>query len=160
MPSANSAHIRVRADRHGLIGRSDASDLSPGGCTLRALRRCGNQRISGGPDDRGWCVATETDFSRAYSHPTHNDDYVRICAGSQRVDIIQGSTHREGRPCIPTRNTDDHVVQLITVTAEAKGPPTPGTRYSSLMCRTGQFTEAWFHVDDQYALDEFWNSLE
>jgi uncharacterized protein len=76
-----------------------------------------------------------------------------------KVDTLLdgGSLHRELHDAL---GTDDHVVQLITVTAEAKGRSHTWNAVFVTHVRDGQFTEAWFHVDDQYALDEFWNSLE
>jgi uncharacterized protein len=55
--------------------------------------------------------------------------------------------------------TDDHSVQLLTITADAQGHTHSWNAVIVMHVRGQQFTEAWFHVDDQYALDEFLKSL-
>ena len=55
--------------------------------------------------------------------------------------------------------TDDHSVQLVRVSAEAKGRSHTWNAVIVMHVRRGQFTEAWFHFGDQYALDEFLSSL-
>jgi len=55
--------------------------------------------------------------------------------------------------------SDDHAVQLLEVSAEV------GDRHHSWRAtaiyhvRDGRFVEAWIHLDDQYALDDFLNEL-
>ena len=55
--------------------------------------------------------------------------------------------------------TDDHAVQLLRVSASAKGRSHSWNAVAVLHVREGRFSECWIHVDDQYALDEFLNSL-
>jgi ketosteroid isomerase-like protein len=55
--------------------------------------------------------------------------------------------------------TDDHAVQLLRVTAEAKSRSHTWDAVIVMHVRDGRFTEAWFHFGDQYALDEFLTSL-
>jgi hypothetical protein len=55
--------------------------------------------------------------------------------------------------------TDDHAVQLLHVTASAGGRSHSWNAVAVLHVRDGKFSECWIHVDDQYALDEFLNSL-
>jgi ketosteroid isomerase-like protein len=55
--------------------------------------------------------------------------------------------------------TDDHAVQLLRVTASARGRSHSWNAVAVLHVREGRFSECWIHVDDQYALDEFLNSL-
>jgi ketosteroid isomerase-like protein len=55
--------------------------------------------------------------------------------------------------------TDDHAVQLLRVTASAQGRSHSWNAVAVLHVRDGKFSECWLHVDDQYALDEFLNSL-
>lgn len=55
--------------------------------------------------------------------------------------------------------TDDHSVQLLRVTAQAQGRSHTWDAVIVMHVRDGMFCEAWFHVDDQYALDEFLTSL-
>ena len=55
--------------------------------------------------------------------------------------------------------TDDHAVQLLRVTAAARGRSHSWNAVAVLHVRNGKFSECWIHVDDQYALDAFLNSL-
>lgn len=55
--------------------------------------------------------------------------------------------------------TDDHAVQLLRVTASARGRSHSWNAVAVLHVRDGKFSECWIHVDDQYALDDFLNSL-
>lgn len=55
--------------------------------------------------------------------------------------------------------TDDHAVQLLRVTASARGRSHSWNAVAVLHVRNGRFTECWIHVDDQYVLDDFLNSL-
>lgn len=55
--------------------------------------------------------------------------------------------------------TDDHAVQLLRVTASAGGRSHSWNAAVVLHVRDGKFSECWIHVDDQYALDDFLNSL-
>ena len=54
---------------------------------------------------------------------------------------------------------DDHAVQLLTVTAQAKGRSHSWQAVIVMHVRDGRISEAWIHIGDQYALDEFLNSL-
>ena len=55
--------------------------------------------------------------------------------------------------------SDDHAVQLLRVSASAQGRSHSWNAVAVLHVRDGRFSECWIHVDDQYALDEFLNSL-
>jgi ketosteroid isomerase-like protein len=55
--------------------------------------------------------------------------------------------------------TDDHAVQLLHVNASARGRSHSWNAVAVLHVRDGRFSECWIHVDDQYALDGFLNSL-
>jgi ketosteroid isomerase-like protein len=55
--------------------------------------------------------------------------------------------------------SDDHAVQLLRVSASAQGRSHSWHAVAVLHVRDGRFCECWIHVDDQYALDEFLNSL-
>lgn len=55
--------------------------------------------------------------------------------------------------------TDDHSVQLLTITADVRGRTHTWNAAIVMHVRGEQFTEAWFHVDDQYALDEYLTAL-
>ena len=55
--------------------------------------------------------------------------------------------------------TDDHAVQLLRVTASAGGRSHSWNAVAVMHVIDGKFSEVWLHVDDQYALDDFLNSL-
>lgn len=55
--------------------------------------------------------------------------------------------------------TDDHAVQLLRVTAHVGERSYSWNAVAVLHVRDGKFSECWIHVDDQYALDDFLNSL-
>ncbi len=55
--------------------------------------------------------------------------------------------------------TDDHAVQLLNVTASVGGRSHSWKAVAVMHVRDGKFCEVWLHVDDQYALDDFLNSL-
>lgn len=55
--------------------------------------------------------------------------------------------------------TDDHAVQLLRVTASVGGRSHSWNAVAVMHVRDGRFSEAWLHVDDQHALDDFLNSL-
>lgn len=55
--------------------------------------------------------------------------------------------------------TDDHAVQLLRVTGEVEGRSHTWQAVVVMHVQNEQFTEAWFHFGDQYALDEYLNSL-
>lgn len=54
--------------------------------------------------------------------------------------------------------TDDHAVQLLRVTASVGGDSHSWRAVVVYHVRNEKFVEAWIHVDDQYALDDFLNS--
>ena len=55
--------------------------------------------------------------------------------------------------------TDDHAVQLLSVTASVAGRSHSWNAVAVMHVPDGKFSEVWLHVDDQYALDDFLNSL-
>lgn len=55
--------------------------------------------------------------------------------------------------------TDNHAVQLLKVTASVGGRSHSWNAVAVMHVRDGKFSEVWLHVDDQYALDDFLNSL-
>jgi uncharacterized protein len=55
--------------------------------------------------------------------------------------------------------TDDHAVQLLRVTASVGERSHSWNAVAVMHVRDGKFSEAWLHVDDQYGLDDFLNSL-
>jgi ketosteroid isomerase-like protein len=80
------------------------------------------------------------------------DDFLEKMGGL----LDGGSLTRELHDAL---GTDEHAVQLLRVTAEAKGRSHIWRAVIVMHVRDGRFSEAWFHFDDQYALDEFLTSL-
>jgi ketosteroid isomerase-like protein len=72
--------------------------------------------------------------------------------------LFQGGTVK--RRLHDALGTDDHAVQLLAVEAQAKGRSHSWNAVIVMHVRKGKFSEAWFHFDDQHALDEFLTSLE
>jgi ketosteroid isomerase-like protein len=55
--------------------------------------------------------------------------------------------------------TDNHAVQLLNITASVGGRSHSWNAVAVMHVRDDKFSEIWLHVDDQYALDDFLNSL-
>jgi ketosteroid isomerase-like protein len=72
-------------------------------------------------------------------------------------ELFEGGTVR--RELHDALGSDDHSIQLLRVTAEAKGRSHVWEAAIVMHVRDGLFTEAWFHFGDQYSLDEFLTSL-
>ncbi|MDQ3955826.1 MAG: nuclear transport factor 2 family protein [Actinomycetota bacterium] len=86
----------------------------------------------------------------AGSHPVEE-----FLAKFQAV-LKDGTLRRELHDAL---GTDDHAVQLLSVTASAGGHSHSWNAVAVIHVRNGKFSEVWLHVDDQYALDDFLNSL-
>jgi ketosteroid isomerase-like protein len=54
---------------------------------------------------------------------------------------------------------DQHAIQLVTVTANAKGKTHTWHSVAVLHTSGGKISEAWIHFQDQHAVDAFLNSL-
>ncbi len=72
-------------------------------------------------------------------------------------ELFEGGTVQ--RELHDALGTEDHSVQLLRVTAEVEGRSHTWNAAIVMHVLDGKFTEAWFHVSDQYALDEYLNSL-
>ena len=55
--------------------------------------------------------------------------------------------------------SDDHAVQVLEMTASVGGRSHTWYAIASMHVQEGQLSEVWVYVDDQYALDDFFNSL-
>jgi uncharacterized protein len=86
-------------------------------------------------------------------------------AGSYAVQVFldkfqsvlkDGTLRRELHDAL---GTDDHAVQLLSVTASVGGRSHSWNAVAVMHVRDGKFSEVWLHVDDQYALDDYLNSL-
>jgi ketosteroid isomerase-like protein len=86
----------------------------------------------------------------AGSHPVQE-----FLARFQTV-LQDGSLRRELHDAL---GTNDHAVQLLNVTASVGGRSHSWNAVAVMHVRDGKFSEVWLHVDDQYALDNFLNSL-
>lgn len=71
-------------------------------------------------------------------------------------NVFQGGTLT--RELHDALGTDEHAVQLVRVTASVGEHSHSWRAVVVYHVRDGKFSEAWIHVDDQYALDEFLNS--
>jgi ketosteroid isomerase-like protein len=72
-------------------------------------------------------------------------------------ELFEGGTIQ--RELHDALGTDDHAVQLLRVVGEARGRSHTWNAVVVMHVRDSQFTEAWFHFGDQYALDEYLTSL-
>ncbi|MDQ3962653.1 MAG: nuclear transport factor 2 family protein [Actinomycetota bacterium] len=81
------------------------------------------------------------------------DDFV---ARAERLFGEGGALKRELHDAF---GSDDHAAQLLQVTAEVGGRSHSWRAVCVMHVRESKFSEAWLHVDDQYALDDFLNSL-
>lgn len=76
-----------------------------------------------------------------------------------RFEALLGDDGSLTRELHDALGSDDHAVQLLGVTASARGRSHTWNAVAVLHVRDGRFSECWIHVDDQYALDDFLNSL-
>ena len=81
------------------------------------------------------------------------DDFVAKFRALMGVD---GTVTRELHDAL---GSDDHAIQPLTVTANARGKSHTWHAAVIMHTRGGKISDAWIHVDDQYALDDFLNSL-
>jgi uncharacterized protein len=76
---------------------------------------------------------------------------------SRLEEVFKGATIT--RELHDALGTDDHAVQLLRVTATSGGRSYTWRAVWVMNVRNGQFSEAWAHFDDQYALDSFLSAL-
>ena len=76
-----------------------------------------------------------------------------------KVGSLIGKDGKVTRELHDALGNDDHAVQLLRVTARASGREHSWNGVIVLHIRGGKIAEAWVHVADQYALDEFLTSL-
>ena len=123
-----------------------------------ALARREMDLIQAGDED-GVAALYSSDFVLHY--PGRNPlagTYTDVGQFLERLgELFEGGTVR--RELHDALGTDDHAVQLLQVTAEAKGRAHTWRAVIVMHVRDGRFTEAWFHFGDQYSLDEYLNSL-
>jgi ketosteroid isomerase-like protein len=86
----------------------------------------------------------------AGSHPVQD-----FLAKFQAV-LKDGTLKRELHDAL---GTDNHAVQLLNVTASVGEHSHSWKAVAVMHVRDGKFSEVRLHVDDQYALDDFLNSL-
>jgi ketosteroid isomerase-like protein len=86
-------------------------------------------------------------------------------AGSHGVDEFRSrfqALFKEGaltRELHDASGSDDHAVQILELTASVGGRSHTWYTIASMHVQEGQFSEIWLYVDDQYALDDFLNSM-
>jgi uncharacterized protein len=76
---------------------------------------------------------------------------------SRLEEVFNGATIT--RELHDALGTDDHAVQLLRVTATSGGRSHTWRAVWVMNVRNGQFSEAWAHFDDEYALDSFLSAL-
>ncbi len=111
-------------------------------------------------DDEGVAALYAADFTLHYPGRsplagTYTDVEEFLARLAQLFD--GGSIERDLHDAL---GTNDHSIQLLTVTGEARGRTHTWKAVIVMHVRDMQFTEAWFHFDDQYALDAFLTSLD
>lgn len=110
-------------------------------------------------DEVGVAALYASDFVLHY--PGRNPlagTYTDVGQFLDRLDrLFEGGTVQ--RELHDALGTDDHAVQLLRVTAEAKRRLHTWDAVIVMHVRDEQFTEAWFHFRDQYALDEYLTAL-
>jgi ketosteroid isomerase-like protein len=76
-----------------------------------------------------------------------------------KIEPLMGEGGTITRELHDAFGTDEHAVQLLSVTANAKGKTHSWEATVVMHTRDGKISEAWIHIGDQYALDDFLNSL-
>jgi ketosteroid isomerase-like protein len=76
-----------------------------------------------------------------------------------KVQPLMGDDGAVARELHDAFGSDDHAVQLLTVTANAKGRSHTWDAVVVMHVRDGRISEAWVSVRDQHALDAFLDSL-
>jgi hypothetical protein len=78
----------------------------------------------------------------------------------ERIGSLLGDDGTVTRELHDAFGSDEHAVQLLNVTANAKGRTHSWQAAVVYHVRDGRFSEAWISVRDQYALDGFLNALQ
>ena len=86
-------------------------------------------------------------------------DHRDLDAFLERFESLLGEDGTITRELHDVLGSDSHAVQLLTVTANARGNTHTWQAAVVLHIREGKISEAWIQVADQYALDEFLNWL-
>jgi hypothetical protein len=87
-------------------------------------------------------------------------DHRSLPAFLEKIRPLMGEDGTVKRELHDAFGSDDHAVQLLTVTANAKGRSHTWEAAVVMHVRDGKISEAWISIRDQYALDEFLNSLQ
>jgi len=86
-------------------------------------------------------------------------DHVGYTVFLEKVAALVGDGATITRELHDAFGSDDHAVQLLTVSATAKGRSCTWQATATFHVRDGRFSECWISIHDQHALDEFLNSL-
>ena len=100
-------------------------------------------------DDVTWHFAGRHPFSGDY---TGKDTVQEVW--SKRRKLTGGTLTYEVHDVLAN---DDHVVSLLSNTAERDGRSLEWKSVSVYHMKDGQIVEAWDHNEDQHAVDEFWS---
>ena len=121
-----------------------------------ALARREMDLIAAGDEGLGDIYAPDLVIHYPGKNPLSGTHPVEDFLAKFQVLLGNGSLTRELHDAL---GSDNHAVQLLRVTASARGRSHSWNAIAVLHVRDGRFSECWIHVDDQYALDDFLNSL-
>lgn len=76
-----------------------------------------------------------------------------------KIEPLMGEGSSVQRELHDAFGSDEHAVQMLVVTANAKGRSHTWHATVAMHVRDGRIAEAWIQIQDQYALDGFLNSL-
>ena len=76
-----------------------------------------------------------------------------------KIQPLMGEDGTVTRELHDAFGSDDHAVQLLTVTGNARGKTHTWQAAVVMHTRDGKVSEVWIQIGDQYALDGFLNSL-
>lgn len=95
-------------------------------------------------------------------YPGHNPlsgEHRSLEAFLEKARGLMGEDGSVARELHDAFGSDEHAIQLLTVTANARGLSHTWQASVVMHVRGGKISEAWIMVGDQQALDDFWNSL-
>lgn len=111
-------------------------------------------------DDEGAAALYADDLVLHY--PGRNPlsgDYRDVEEFLERFGALLGEDGTLTRELHDALGSDDHAVQLLNVTASARGLTHSWRAVIVNHTRDGKISETWIHVSDQYSLDGFLNAL-
>lgn len=95
-------------------------------------------------------------------YPGHNPlagDHASLQGFLAKLEPLMGEGSSVTRELHDAFGSDEHAVQMLVVTANAKGRSHTWNATVAMHVRDGKISEAWVQIQDQYALDAFLNAL-